>query len=367
MATGTARGIENDVTAKGRTGSTSARISDLAPANDGRMSRVTIVLDAAADAAAGDSVVAAVASALELAAPELLFIVERASRAVAAPLAATAAGTRDFRVAAALGRRTAGPRDVTVLQAVAPPAGMVLRIRPLAAASAFCGPLGPPLEGLCSLTAPLAAADAPLIALALVAHVLSASSEPDLAKDADAARLVARLSDMMLSEPLPLADAGALRRQEVDVLAAWSAAWTGLAAADEPALEDARRALDILLADASRDFTPRETAQLNANLAIVCLALGGAAEGSRRLGEGLCAARAARDMVAAEREPAAVIELDGLIGELASALGQRHRDARLLGEAVTSLDRALSGLRRVPAGERWAHVRQRASAALSGL
>ena len=46
-ATGTARGIENDVTAKGRNGSTSARISDLPPANDGRMSRVTIVLDAA--------------------------------------------------------------------------------------------------------------------------------------------------------------------------------------------------------------------------------------------------------------------------------------------------------------------------------
>lgn len=355
------------MTAKGRTGSTTARISDLAAANDGRTSRVTVVLDAAADAAGADAAVAGITSALELAAPELMFIVERAPRPVAAPLAATTAGTRDFRVAAALGRRTAGPRDVTVLQALAPPTGMVLRIHPAAAASAFCGPLAPPLEGLCSLSAPHAPADGPLIALAMVAHVLSASSEPDLAKDADAARLVARLSDMMLAEPPADGEPGALRRQEVDVLAAWSAAWTGLAAADEAALDEARRSLDILLADASRDFTPRETAQLNANLAIVCLALGGAPEGSRRLGEGLSAARTARDLISAEREPSAVIELDGLIGELASALGQRHRDARLLGEAVASLDRALSGLRRIPAGERWADVRERTSAALSSL
>lgn len=352
---------------KGRTGSSTGRISDLAAANDGRTSRVALVLDASADGAAADAIVAAVSSALELAAPELLFVVAPAARRVAAPLAATAPGTRDFRVAAALGRRAEGPRDVTVVHALAPPAGVVLRIRASAAASAFCGPLAPALEGLCSLVPPLAPADAPLIALAVVSQVLCASSEPDLAKDAAAARLVARLADMMLAEPLPSGEAGALRRQEVDVLSAWSAAWTGLAAADEPALEDARRSIDVLLADASRDFTSREIAQLDANLAIVCLALGASAEGSRRLAEGLAAARAAVDLVSAEREPAAAVELEGLIGELAAALGQRHRDAGLLAEALSSLDRALGGLRRIPAGERWAEVRARASAALAGV
>lgn len=307
-------------------------------------------------------------AALALTEPELRFKLTEAARPVRDPFRDGGEGLRDFRLAAALGQVGPAPTDLIVIEAAsaaqsADLQSTVIKIRPARTSAAFAGLMAPALEGLCAVSHPLSARDTAVTALAFSAHALAAAAniDPDRAMDAASTRLVERLyarcNGANDRDPVD---------QEVRVLGAWAAAWTGLATADTARIDAARAALDAIAHDAGADLTPRERAQIHCNLAIVGLALGGTAEGPRRLSEALAAARTARDMIAVEVEPATRMDLNGLIGEIAIVLGERRGDRRLLLEAEAALVAALGAGTKSSAEARWRDLLKRAKSGASG-
>jgi hypothetical protein len=317
-----------------------------AAANDGRACRVHLVVGAArGESHAGlDALAAELGSSLALAGPAIRF--EVAVAPLRGGAAADDTGVGDFRVLAAVGVGAPQAGDVIAVPSRLEAGSLALRLRP--AGVPFAGLLAPPLQGLCSLGARFEPADQALVALAFAAHALTAAGEPSLSKDATAAALVERLAATLRPE-LDRPDTDAVRTVEIRLLLAWARAWRALAGDAERELDDARRTIDDLINDPDIDVTRREAAQLHAIAALICLALDGGGEGSRRLSEGLGYARAASAHVDRTVEPGLATDLRGLIGELAGTLALRHRDRDLLAQARAGLAESLASVRHSPA------------------
>lgn len=173
-----------------------------------------------------------------------------------------------------------------------------------------------------------------LVAVRLVAETIADADSPEAAETryAQASNWIERSLEAMIQTPESSAAIRALR--------AWVSAWRGLALDDAERLEQARWHLDAMAhaAPAGSDVLTR--ASRLADLALVCLGLGGGAEGSRRLAEGLSAARAALAAIPAHRHPERIATVEALLARLAGALGVLHRDTRYLNDAITAYHRA---------------------------
>lgn len=309
---------------------------------DGRRVRLYVVRDQGGSADAADwSLIATLSATLERSAPELSFEVIEAPGAVADWSASGFAGVRDFRLAAALGPTRPSRRDVIAVHARQAGGSIVLRLRPARPAS-LADPRAPAIEGLCSVSDPPSPHDLDLIAVAALALAVTAEPEGDARRKAALAALVERMALPLMRQ----ARADAIGKHPVagteqSVLAAWALAWVGVARGDTEALDLARTALDGLICNPRLDLTTRELAQLNANLAAVCLALATTREGARRLSEGLAACRSALHLIDPAVEPAMLDALTGLRGELAAALGLLTGNRQRLVEAADALAIAL--------------------------
>lgn len=306
---------------------------------------------------------AALGKALAVAGPEMRFELTPSSRPVHSPLRDGGEGLRDFRIAAALGPITAEPRDLLAIEAAGEAETTILKIRPARGTSTFVGPMAPPLEGLTALSDPMTDLERCMLALMFAGHALAGAVmlDPEAPLDAASTGFLSRLAETAHFVATPEhTDAATLL--ERSVLVAWATAWIGLASRSIERLEAARGALDRLAATGRASLTPREGAQLDANLAIVGLALGGTTDGSRRLADGLAAAKAARAAIAPEIEPAAAMDLDGLIGEIGYRLGIRRGDQGLLNEARSRLERLLRDRRRSSSRGHWQDLLNRIDA-----